>query len=95
MFNNLSGSHLISEGHNSDEFYFFTTPSSPPSSLACDTTSDSLTLTWRDPTIGMELQKSYQFDYRLVAGMSHIFNYYFSSIEIVSILMTIKKYWES
>ena len=69
------GSHLISEGQSSDDFFFFTLTSSPPSSLQCDTTVDSLTLKWRDPTNGMVPQKDYIFGYSVVAvGMYHIFN---------------------
>ena len=63
------GNNLIAEGESSDEFYFFTLPSSPPADLKCKTESHSLSLRWRDPIIGMIENVTYQYSYDLIAGM--------------------------
>ena len=65
-FSCLTEINLITEGETSEEFYFYTLPTSPPSDLACDTTYDTLSITWSDPTIGMVENTTYQFSYNLV-----------------------------
>ena len=57
---------MIAEGETSDVFYFDTWPTSPPSNLKCvSTSSNSLQLSWDDPTQGMEKITSYAFSYHL------------------------------
>ena len=65
-FSCLTEISLITEGETSEEFYFYTLPTSPPSDLACDTTYDTLSLTWSDPTMGMVENTTYQFSYNLL-----------------------------
>ena len=66
----LSESNLITEGDNSEDFFIHTLPSSPPLDLKCETTFDSLNLTWTFPFTGMFEQSNdvsyYYFKYELI-----------------------------
>lgn len=64
-----SGTTLITEGETSDVFYFYTSPTLPPADLACETTYDSLILTWSQPTLGMEENTTYYYSYNLIKSM--------------------------
>ena len=86
------GTTLITDGETSDEFYFYTLPTSPPSDLECATTYDSLSLTWGNPTIGMVDNTSYQFSYTLVDSMWSKFEICFLVFWIQ--LFTYKLFWK-
>ena len=60
---------MITEGETSDVFYFYTSPTLPPADLACKTTYDSLSLTWSQPTLGMEENTTYYYSYNLIKSM--------------------------
>ena len=60
---------MITEGETSDVFYFYTLPTLPPADLACETTYDSLSLTWSQPTLGMEENTTYYYSYNLIKSM--------------------------
>ena len=62
------GINLITEGENSEYFYFFTLPTSLPFDLRCGSTFDTLSLQWTDPTIGMRENVPYFYNYNLVKG---------------------------
>ena len=88
FINPILGTTLITDGETSDEFYFYTLPTSPPSDLECATTYDSLSLTWGNPTIGMVDNTSYQFSYTLVDSMYNtvqielfLLNHHFTCLE--------------
>ena len=52
---------MITEGENSNKFYFFTLPSSIPADLECKAESHALSLQWTDPTIGMVENVTYHY----------------------------------
>ena len=59
----------IAEGENSEAFYFDTLITSPPSDLKCESSSsNSLKVTWNDPTQGMEALQDYAFEYHFDKG---------------------------
>ena len=62
----FSGIKLITEGETSGEFYFYTLPTSTPSDLKCEATTDDLIVTWSDPTTGMDQNTIYQYSYYLI-----------------------------
>ena len=66
----------IAEGENSEAFYFDTLITSPPSDLKCESSSsNSLKVTWNDPTQGMEALQDYAFEYHFDKGfISSCFN---------------------
>ena len=61
----FTDTNLITEGETSDEFYFYTLPSSVPANLECDADFETLSINWEDPTIGMVSNTSYTFSYSL------------------------------
>ena len=61
----FADTNLITEGETSDEFYFYTLPSSVPANLECDADFETLSINWEDPTIGMVSNTSYTFSYSL------------------------------
>ena len=61
----FADTNLITEGETSDEFYFYTLPSSVPANLECDADFETLSINWEDPTIGMVSNTSYTFSYTL------------------------------
>ena len=63
---------MIAKGTSSDDFYFFTLPSSPPSDLECvASTFESLDLKWKypDPNEMFANDTVYHFSYNLVKSM--------------------------
>ena len=62
------GDHLIAKGDYSKEFYFYTLPTSPPLELECETSYDSVTPKWKNPTIGLKNGTEYKFIYNLQSG---------------------------
>jgi hypothetical protein len=59
----LIDTNVITEGETSDEFYFYTLLSSPPSSLECETLYNQMDLTWNNPTNGLDSGTSYEYSY--------------------------------
>ena len=67
---NVTGTNLISEGETSEHFFFFTSPSSPPVKISCETTEDSIVPKWKNPkTHGMNANDLYKFKWRLSIGL--------------------------
>ena len=65
---------MITEGETSDEFYVYTAPTLQPADTQCETTYDTIILTWRHPTLGMEFIENsttptFQFSYTLSESM--------------------------
>ena len=60
---------MITEGETSDEFYFYTLLSSPPSSLECETLYNQMDLTWNNPTNGLDSGTSYECSYTVTESM--------------------------
>ena len=70
----ILGNNLITGGETSDEFYVYTSPTLQPADLQCDTTYDTISLTWRHPTLGMDFIENsttptFQFSYTLTESM--------------------------
>ena len=73
---------MITEGETSHPFYFKTLPTSPPSMLPCESTSDSIDFAWKKPTTGMINEMVYHFDYSLsqdTSGMKGMMKKYVPS----------------
>ena len=66
---NLTDTNVITEGETSDEFYFYTLLSSPPSSLECETLYNQMDLTWNNPTNGLDSGTSYECSYTVTESM--------------------------
>ena len=64
----LIDTNLITLGETSDEFHFYTRPSSPPSSVECETSVDTLAISFYDPTVGLE-SGTYTYTYTLTDSM--------------------------
>ena len=65
--------HKIAEGENSEDFYFDTLITSPPTDLKCESSSsNSLKVTWDDPAQGMEGLENYAFNYRFDKGKRNV-----------------------
>ena len=63
---NVTGTNLISEGETSESFFFFTSPSSPPVKISCETTENSIVPKWKNPnTHGMNTNDTYKFKWYL------------------------------
>ena len=60
---------MITEGETSDEFYFYTLLSSPPSSLECETLYNQMDLTWNNPTNGLDSGTLYECSYTVTESM--------------------------
>ena len=61
--------NLITVGETSEEFQFYTLLSSPPSSLACETTDNTLSISWSDPTVGLVAGTDYTYSFSLMESM--------------------------
>ena len=65
--------HKIAEGENSEDFYFDTLITSPPTDLKCESSSsNSLKVTWDNPVQGMEGLENYAFNYRFDKGKRNV-----------------------
>jgi hypothetical protein len=77
LFSSLTDITLITEGETSDDFYFYTVPSTLPSNLECTAsyTEDyehMIELTWDDPTIfDLDEDSTYKYSYSLIESMLH------------------------
>ena len=69
----LLDTNVITEGETSDEFYFYTLLSSPPSSLECETLYNQMDLTWNNPTNGLDSGTSYEYSYSVTESMFIIY----------------------
>lgn len=69
----LIDTNVITEGETSDEFYFYTLLSSPPSSLECETLYNQMDLTWNNPTNGLDSGTSYEYSYSVTESMFIIY----------------------
>ena len=66
FFSDVTGKNLITEGETSDLFFFFTSPSSPPVEVNCETTEKSIVPKWKNPTShGMNKNDVYKFKWYL------------------------------
>ena len=61
--------NLITVGETSEEFQLYTLLSSPPSSLVCETTDDTLSISWSDPTVGLVAGTDYTYSFSLMESM--------------------------
>ena len=71
----LTDTNVITEGETSDEFYFYTLLSSPPSSLECETLYNQMDLTWNNPTNGLDSGTSYEYSYTVAESMFIIYTF--------------------
>ena len=75
MFSFLKDITLITEGETSDDFYFYTVPSTLPSNLECTAsyTEDyghMIELTWNDPTtFDLDEDSTFKYSYSLIESM--------------------------
>jgi hypothetical protein len=67
--NSFLDTNLITVGETSEEFQFYTLLSSPPSSLACETTDNTLSISWSDPTVGLVSGTDYTYSFSLMESM--------------------------
>ena len=67
--NSFLDTNLITVGETSEEFQLYTLLSSPPSSLACETTADTLSISWSDPTVGLVAGTDYTYSFSLMESM--------------------------
>ena len=67
--NSFLDTNLITVGETSEEFQFYTLLSSPPSSLACETTDNTLSISWNDPTVGLVAGTDYTYSFSLMESM--------------------------
>ena len=67
--NSFLDTNLITVGETSEEFQFYTLLSSPPSSLACETTDNTLSISWSDPTVGLVAGTDYTYSFSLMESM--------------------------
>ena len=56
---------MITEGETSYPFYFATLPTTPPRKLPCTSAWDSIEFKWKHPSIGMDKEMVYHYDYSL------------------------------
>ena len=66
---------MITVGETSEEFQFYTLLSSPPSSLVCETTDDTLSISWSDPTVGLVAGTDYTYSFSLMESMFSQYKY--------------------
>ena len=75
FFSFLKDITLITEGETSDDFYFYTVPSTLPSNLECTASYNEdyghmIELTWNDPTtFDLDEDSTYKYSYILIESM--------------------------